>query len=415
MLQKNSIFFALKGNNFNGNSFAEQALKAGCSYVVIDEEQYKKGEQYILVDDVLASLQKLAHYHRQQINIPVIAITGTNGKTTTKELVAAVLKKKYNILATTGNLNNHIGVPLTLLSITKQHQLAIIEMGANHIEEINALCLIAAPNYGLITNIGKAHLEGFGSAEGVIKAKYELYNYIKQNKGTLFVNADNSLLIKLSEGINKILYGTSSQNDCIAEFIAAKPFTQLKWKIISDNQLLTTKPILNTHLVGKYNFENIVSAACIGSYFKVDYEQIGEAIQSYKPSNNRSQIIKKGSNTILLDAYNANPTSMAAALESFSEMNVLNKILILGDMLELGENSKVEHELIMTQIKDNTFLKIILIGTWFSAIENKVNATTFQNTEAAMYELKNNVIQNTTILIKGSRGLKLEQLITAIQ
>lgn len=410
-IKKGSVFFALKGENFNGNQFAEQALKEGCSYAVIDEDKYKKGRQYFLVSNVLETLQQLANHHRKQLHIPVIAITGSNGKTTSKELTTTVLNKKYFTLATQGNLNNHIGVPLTLLSINRNHQVAVIEMGANHQGEIAALCKIAEPNYGIISNIGRAHLEGFGGFEGVIKAKKEMYDFIKNNQGVLFVNADNDLLMDISSDMDRILYGISEKSDYIGQFIEANPFVKLKWKKITSEKNIEDTTIINTQLVGKYNFENILLAICVGAYFRVDDFKIKEAIEDYVPSNNRSQIVKKNSNTILLDSYNANPTSMAAAIENLSEMEAGNKVLILGDMLELGADSLKEHQLIIDLIQKKNFNKIFLVGKWFSKADNKINAVVFQNVETAAEWLRNNKLANVTVLIKGSRGMKLEKTV----
>src|SRR4051812_18290443 len=301
-IKKGSLFFALKGDNFNANQFAEKALKEGCSLTIIDELQYKKDDRYVLVADVLTTLQQLANYHRKQITIPVIAITGTNGKTTSKELINAVLSEKFKVLATKGNLNNHIGVPLTLLQIKKEHELAIIEMGANHQGEIAALCKIAEPTFGMITNIGKAHLEGFGGAEGVIKAKNELYQYIGQHHGKLFVNADNELLMKLSAQLDKITFGIGKEASYQGVLVDSNPFVKLKCKSNEDKQSLTEKNPIETALIGKYNFENILAAACIGHYFNVSEQQIKNGLEKYVPSNNRSQVMQTKKNLVLLDA-----------------------------------------------------------------------------------------------------------------
>lgn len=407
-LKHGSIFFALKGEKFNANDFAEQALEAGCSLAVIDEKEYKKSDNYILVNDVLETLQELAKYHRLQLKIPVIGITGSNGKTTTKELIAAVLNKKYKTLATHGNLNNHIGVPLTLLSITKEHEMAVIEMGANHIGEIAMLSEIVQPDFGIITNIGKAHLEGFGSPEGVIKAKSELYRYIEKTLGTLFLNKDNSLLNSLASTPKIITYGTDENNDCIGKLLNLTPFVELEWKARNEKKY---NEIIKTQIIGKYNFENILAAICIGNYFKVSAADIRDAIEKYIPSNNRSQIITKGTNTILLDAYNANPTSMQAALENFSELKAENKMLILGDMLELGNESKKEHKNIIEELKRRGFTNTILVGKEFTNASKDQNLfLTFNTSDEAAEYLKDKNIQNHSILIKGSRGIKLEKL-----
>ena len=409
-----SIFFALKGANFNANEFAETALNAGCSAVVIDEEKYKKDDRYFLVEDVLKTLQELANYHRKQFNIPVIGITGTNGKTTSKELVNAVLSQQFKVLATKGNLNNHIGVPLTLLGLTKEHEMAIIEMGANHQGEISELCSIAEPNYGMITNIGKAHLEGFGGYEGVIKTKNELYQNIKKSGGKLFVNADNSLLNELSSGINRITFGTSEDVDFIGKFIESNPFVKLQYKAKTDSGSVDKKPIVQTHLVGNYNFENILAAACIGNYFKLTDDKIKAGIESYVPSNNRSQVIQTKHNVLLLDAYNANPSSMSAAIENFAQMNKPNKMVILGDMLELGVDSKKEHDAVVSLLKQKNLSNALLVGPFFKESGKLMNALTFNSSDECIDYLKQNSIQNSTILIKGSRGIKLEKVVEVL-
>jgi UDP-N-acetylmuramoyl-tripeptide--D-alanyl-D-alanine ligase len=406
-----SVFFALKGDNFNANKFAEQALIAGCSLAVIDEAQYKLDERFILVDDVLTALQQLANHHRKQLSIPIIGITGTNGKTTSKELVNAVLSQKYKVLATKGNLNNHIGVPLTLLSITAEHEMAIIEMGANHQGEIAMLSNIAEPDFGMITNIGKAHLEGFGGYEGVIKTKSELYYFIKQKGGKLFVNADNELLNNLSEGINKITFGMLVTANYIGVLVECNPFVKLKCSAKTDAQILDEKPIINTQLIGNYNFENILAAACIGDYFNVTEEQIKNGLENYIPSNNRSQVMQTKSNLLLLDAYNANPSSMNAAIQNFAQMNQQNKMVILGDMLELGEESTKEHDAIVNLLKEKNISNALLVGPYFKESGKLMNAKTFSNSEEVVEYLKQNPVINSTILIKGSRGIKLEKVV----
>lgn len=413
-IQPGAIFFALKGANFNGNQFAEQALQAGCSLVVIDEAKFKKDDHYFLVEDVLTTLQQLANHHRKQLKIPVIAITGTNGKTTSKELLNAVLSEKYKVLATKGNLNNHIGVPLTLLNISNDHEIAIIEMGANHQGEIAMLCTIAEPDYGMITNIGKAHLEGFGGPEGVIKAKNELYQFIKQKSGKLFVNGDNELLKKLSEGIVRITFGTSDDEDFIGAFVESNPFVKLKCKTKTDAEPLNKKPIISTQLVGKYNFENILAAACIGNYFKVSEQQIKTGLEKYVPSNNRSQVMQTKNNLLLLDAYNANPSSMNAAIENFAQMDQSNKMVILGDMLELGDDSAKEHTAIVNLLKQKNITNVLLVGNYFMEAGKTLNAQTFVNSDQVLDHLKQHPVKNTTILIKGSRGIKLEKVVEAL-
>ena len=420
-IKPGSIFFALKGDNFNANKFAEQALESGCSIAVIDEEfpLFKgargiKDDRYFFVNDVLSTLQALANYHRKQLSIPVISITGTNGKTTSKELLNAVLSEKFKVLATKGNLNNHIGVPLTLLNITKVHEIAIIEMGANHVGEIAMLCAIAEPDFGMITNIGKAHLEGFGGFEGVVKTKSELYNFIKQKNGKLFVNAEDELLQKLSDGIDKVTFGTARDADFIGKFIESNPFVKLKCKSKKDTQSIDKKNQITTQLVGKYNFQNILAAACIGDYFNVSEEQIKKGLENYVPTNNRSQIIQTKNNFLLLDAYNANPSSMNAAIENFAEMNQPHKMVILGDMLELGDDSAKEHDAIVSLLKNKNLNNALLVGPFFMKSGKLINAKTFSNTDEVVDYLKQNPINNTTVLIKGSRGIKLEKVVEVL-
>src|SRR5690606_7899062 len=332
-----SIFFALKGERFNANTFAEEALSLGARYVVIDEAQYQKDERYILVDDVLQALQQLANHHRKQLHIPFIGVTGTNGKTTTKELLYAVLSQKFRVLATKGNLNNHIGVPLTLLSISEDVEAAIIEMGANHPEEIAFLCGLAEPTHGLITNVGKAHLEGFGSFEGVKKTKGELYDYLKSHDGVLFLQADNAHLVEMEQarGVNKVVrYGFSEGNDIIGRLEIANPFLTVSWHKNGGTDYKIT-----THLTGSYNTENILAAVAVGDYFGLTATEINAGVEGYVPTNNRSQITKTADNTVIADYYNANASSMAAALDNIAVIAGNKKVIILGDMFEMGEES----------------------------------------------------------------------------
>lgn len=402
-IKPGSLFFALKGTNFNANEFAWQAIESGCSYAIIDEEKYYT-HKCILVTNVLSTLQKLATLHRRQFTIPVIGITGTNGKTTTKELTSAVLSKKYNTLFTQGNLNNHIGVPLTLLNITNQHDIAVIEMGANHVGEIALLCQIAEPGFGIITNIGKAHLEGFGGYEGVKKAKSELYKYIKSNGGKLFVNADDALLMELSAGIERYMYGTSAQAT-MKGVIDTKSFLAKGLIQIGNEQIE-----VSSNLAGSYNFYNILAASAVGLNFGVSAQQIKTAIEGYTPSNNRSQIIKKNSNTIWMDAYNANPSSMKIAIENFSNLHIPGKILILGDMFELGEDSHKEHQAIADLIAKHTdWGGIYLIGPEFSKTTS--SASLFATTEDFIQWLLQHPVEQATILLKGSRGMRMESIL----
>jgi len=393
-IKKGSLFFALKGENFNGNTFAIEALKNGANYAIIDEEKYNLHPNTILVKNVLHTLQKLANYHRKQLHIPIISLTGSNGKTTTKELLNAVLSKKKKTTATIGNLNNHIGVPLTLLSITPNTEIAILEMGANHQKEIEFLCKIAAPNYGYITNFGKAHLEGFGGYKGVIKGKSELYTFLRNSNGKVFVNTNDALQVKQSKGVHTIPF-----NNNTIQFIEANPFVKINFKNTQ----------INSKLIGKYNYNNIAAAIAIGTYFKVPKKDIKNAIESYIPTNNRSQILKKGTITIILDAYNANPSSMQVALESFNQLKSSTKIVFLGDMFELGEDSTMEHQKIAELATSFNFQKVYLIGKAFSTtqVKNAFKYTCFESFKNSTPSISN----NSTILIKGSRGMALERIL----
>lgn len=406
-VKKDSLFFALKGDKFNGNQFADKAIENGAAYVVIDEAGFAKDSRYILVQDALKALQDLANFHRKKLNIPILAITGTNGKTTTKELVSSVLRQRYNLVYTQGNLNNHIGVPLTLLSMNSSTEFGVIEMGANHQFEIKTLCEIAEPNYGLITNIGKAHLEGFGSFENIIKTKCELYDFLNSNGGTIFYNADNSILKKQLESVvaNKISYGISTDLRINGNVKDAKPFL-----IVEINQD-EYKYDVSTNLIGNYNLENIVAAVCVGNYFGVDSNQIKSALEGYVPSNNRSQFIKSKHNNIYLDAYNANPTSIRASLQNFMELKVENKCLILGDMLELGFEAEAEHLKVLRFIEESDFQKVILVGEIFSRLKSFDKYIKFSNVSQAIFWLEKNKIHNSNVLVKGSRGIQLERIV----
>jgi UDP-N-acetylmuramoyl-tripeptide--D-alanyl-D-alanine ligase len=360
-ISNNSIYFSLKGDNFDGNAFAAEALEKGCAYAVIDDPDRKTGDKYILVNDALDTLQNLALYHRKQLNLPVLGITGTNGKTTTKELIYHILSKKYNTVATSGNLNNHIGVPLTILSLTEKTEVAVVEMGANHKGEIALLCEIAQPDFGLITNIGKAHLEGFDGIEGVVRAKNELYDYIISNDGLLFVNDENELLTILSEHGNRMFYGNSLDAEVSGSIQSNDPFLNIE-VIFKKNKKQKSSIEIQTKLFGKYNLENILAAIAVGDHFQVPYEDIKDALEAYEPQNNRSQIVKTEHNTLVLDAYNANPTSMEQAIISFAEIQNDNKLLILGDMYELGDQSKNEHRNVFKLLKKYNLQNIILVG-----------------------------------------------------
>jgi UDP-N-acetylmuramoyl-tripeptide--D-alanyl-D-alanine ligase len=401
----NSIFFSLKGTNFNGNKFALEAINKGASYAVIDEPVEFEHERLIRVENVLESLQKLARYHRDQLKLPILAITGTNGKTTTKELIAAVLAKKYKVNFTQGNLNNHIGVPLTLLSMNENTEFGVVEMGANHPGEIKALCEIANPDYGMITNIGKAHLEGFGSFQGVINTKSEIYNFLREKGCKCFINADNPLLIKQAIGLEQIRYGKSDSYFLTGELAGSENY--LVAKVLFSKGWL----YLKTKLVGDYNFENLLAAACVGKYFEIEPLQIQSALEEYQPSNNRSQLIKGSKNTIIMDAYNANPTSMMAALTNFSGIKDENKCVILGDMLELGDVTTEEHQMIVDYLDTQSFPEVYLVGKHFrntTAIKEKKK---FDQVELLSNYLKTQPIKNKLILIKGSRGIHLEKIL----
>ncbi len=399
-IKRNAIFFALKGESFDGNKFALQAIANGCSLAVVDDPKLKKEEHCLFVEDVLTALQELAKHHRSQLKIPVIGITGSNGKTTTKELIYTVLSQKYNCLATQGNLNNHIGVPLSILSITPKHEMAIIEMGANHIGEIKFLCGISRPDYGIITNIGKAHLEGFGDYEGVIKTKSELYEHLKQNGSPAFVNADNELLVKLSSGLEIVTYGFKQAN-CVFSDLKADPFVKIK----HENKTISSQ------LIGKYNAENIMAACCIGKYFKVSPDDISAAVEKYIPQNQRSEIRNTKNNSIILDAYNANPSSMKQALENFKEMKKEKPLLILGDMFELGNHSLAEHKNIVDLLSELGFKEVLLAGEEFEKACDNKKFLLFKSTSKLATYLKTHPVSGKNILIKGSRGMKLETIL----
>lgn len=403
-VRKGDLFFALKGEHFNGNTFANQALDKGAKYVIIDEKEYHSNtEKTILVEDVLKTLQALATYHRNYLKLPIIALTGSNGKTTTKELINAVLSKKYNTTATIGNLNNHIGVPLTLLSMTKATEIGIVEMGANHQKEIDFLCSIAQPDYGYITNFGKAHLEGFGGIEGVIKGKTELYNYLKANTKLIFVNANDSKQVEHSKNAQIITFGDKDTANLTVTLEQAQPFVYASYN----------KQTIRTQLIGIYNFNNIAAAICIGNYFKVEDASIKEALEQYTPRNNRSQILEKETTKIILDAYNANPSSMKAALSNFSDLKVTsNKIAILGDMFELGDEAKQEHQNIADLASQLNIDAIILVGENFYNTKNtNPKIKQYHSFEALKSNFNSLSVTDVTLLIKGSRGMALERIL----
>lgn len=399
---KDCLFIALSGDNFNGNTFAKQALEKGAKYTLIDQKEYKINDQTILVNNSLESLQKLANYHRKYLGLKIISLTGSNGKTTTKELINTVLSKKYKTVATVGNLNNHIGVPLTLLSMKNDTEIGIVEMGANHQKEIQFLCNIAEPDYGYITNFGKAHLEGFGGIEGIIKGKSELYDYLIENDKNIFMNADDKIQQqKLKEYKNTICFSSSKDKcDYQIEFNEVNPFVVFTF----DNIRIESK------LIGTYNFTNLCAATTIGKHFNVSTDDIKSAIESYIPSNNRSQIIDKGNNKIIMDAYNANPSSMEVALDNLNKLSDNRKIAILGDMFELGNDAPSEHQKIADLVTNLNLDKIYLIGENFNRVtikEDKIEKySSFENFKSNFKK-----INNSTILIKGSRGMALERVL----
>jgi UDP-N-acetylmuramoyl-tripeptide--D-alanyl-D-alanine ligase len=402
-----SVFFALKGPTFNANEFAAEALSKGASYAVVDEEQYAINDRYILVEDGLKSLQALARYHRSQLKIPFIGLTGSNGKTTSKELVNAVLGKKYTVHATRGNLNNHIGVPLTVLAINASHQMAVIEMGANHLGEIALLCDIANPTHGFITNIGRAHIGTFGGYENIVRAKSELYQHLISNNGTVFINSQNTVLANMAKRFaNPVLYPAAGDfYHCVLK--GADPFVVVE---AENGDKVTTR------LVGGYNFENIAVALCIGKYFEVDARLAHEAITSYEPGNMRSQVVKKGTNTIILDAYNANPSSMEAAIGNLAAMDHPRKVVILGDMYELEGETETEHRKLGSVLASKGIAQAYLCGPLIeSAREAFPNGKFFATRDALAEELKKNPITNSLILVKASRGMAMEKIVDFIR
>jgi UDP-N-acetylmuramoyl-tripeptide--D-alanyl-D-alanine ligase len=405
-LKEGDIFFALKGPNFNGNHFAKQALEAGAAYVVADEPVSFEDSRIIQVAHVLRTLQLLAQHHREQFNIPFIAITGSNGKTTTKELLHEVLSTTFKTYTTKGNLNNHIGIPLTILKIKADAEIAVIEMGANHLLEISGYCEYAQPTHGLITNIGKAHLEGFGSEGNVKKGKGELFKYLALHNGTAFVNTDDIAVTNESNDVKNTIYYGSKSESAKGKIIKNDPFIEVE---IDEDKPLNIK----TNLVGAYNLPNILAAFCVGKYFKVDENKIKNAIESYQPSNSRSQLVEKSSNIIILDAYNANPGSMKAAIENFANMKGNKKVLMLGSMMELGAESEKEHADIVSLIDQYQWHAVVLVGKNFKEIKNSY--LNFETSGLAMDWLKNESPQNAQILIKGSRSMQMEKVLEAFQ
>lgn len=402
-LNPGDIFFALKGDHFNGNSFAKKAIESGAAYAVIDEKEFEIPGKTILVKDVLTALQQLAKYHREQFNIPFLAITGSNGKTTTKELVHAVLSSTFRTYTTEGNLNNHIGIPLTILKIKKDAELAVIEMGANHQKEIAGYCLYAKPTHGLITNCGKAHLEGFGGVEGVRKGKGELYDYLRENKGTAFVMWDYDYLQEMSKGIEHIIkYGTTNA-DIEGSAIKSEPF------LVVNITKGSTCGTIHTNLVGDYNLPNVLTAVSAGKYFGVKDSAIKMAIENYNPSNSRSQLLEKGTNKIILDAYNANPSSMRLAIENLAKIAAEKKILILGAMAELGNESLQEHKDIVDLIKQHNWMAVVLVGGDFLRFDHPF--ITFATSSDVTGWLREQHFEHTHMLIKGSRSMQMEKVL----
>ena len=405
-LAPGDLFFALKGPSFNGNEFAEEAINAGAAYAMIDDESYRKDERFILVGNVLATLQQLALHHRSQLLIPFIGITGSNGKTTTKELIMAVLKQSFRTYATVGNLNNHIGVPLTILSIKPDAEMAIIEMGANHLHEIESYCKIARPTHGLITNCGKAHIEGFGSLENIRKGKGELYDFLRLHFGVIFRNADLDYLEEMAHGTDQqVTYGSANAN------YLGKPLTdEILLKVVVLNH--TREVLISTHLVGAYNFPNVMAAVAIGLHFNIGIDRIKAAINDYMPDNSRSQWMRKGSNQIVLDAYNANPSSMRAAIVNFAAMEVPDKMLWLGGMKEMGAAEANEHADLIKLIDEYKWKDVVLVGKEFKGIQGAYRW--FETSSDAALEIGKEELKNASILIKGSRGSRMEVLLEAL-
>lgn len=397
------VFVALKGEHFDGNDFAYQVANdniAAC--VIADRKDLPHHERLFIVDDSLTTLQELAKLHREKCNTPIIGITGTNGKTTTKELVASVLSQKYNIIYTQGNFNNHLGVPLTLLQIKPDTEIAVVEMGANHPKEIELLCSLAQPNFGIITNIGKAHIEGFGSFEGVVKTKNELYDYLRNTNGKVFLNNDNHLLKELAQNLTNVKYGKNDNADYHASILSSNPYLSISWN----------NNTINTKLVGEYNFENVMAAITVGCYFNVDQKLIIKALESYHPTNNRSQFIKTEKNEVVMDAYNANPVSMSNSVKNFRNISDDNHLLILGDMKELGNESLNEHQEIINLIKELKFNNVILVGSEFNKINH--DFVSFLNVDELIRHINQNEISGMKILVKGSNSIHLEKIINLL-
>ena len=403
-IKKDSLFFALKGENFNGNKFAKEALTKGASYAIVDEKEFAEEDQIILVDDVLKTLQDLAYTHRKYLDIPIVALTGSNGKTTTKELINEVLSKKFKTVATRGNLNNHIGVPLTLLEMNSETEMGIIEMGANHQGEIQRLCEIAQPDYGYITNFGKAHLEGFGGIEGVIKGKSELYQHLIDHKGSLILNLDDEIQHKRIGSTHTYSFSKETGADLHITYALSAPFAHIQFE----------DTLVESNLIGRYNEVNLAAAVAFGCLFKIEHDAIKDALENYIPANNRSQLIKNGTQTIIMDAYNANPTSMEAALRNLATTQSAYKLAILGDMFELGNATAAEHQHIADLADQFNLDQTILIGKHFNQTQNKAicYTSTEEFIEKGLPDSVSEMLNDAIILIKGSRGMALERILS---
>lgn len=404
-IEKDCFFVALKGDNFDANTFAKEAIEKGAKYVVIDNPAFQIDNKTILVENSLDTLQELSKFHRKHLGMPILALTGSNGKTTTKELINVVLSKKYNTIATVGNLNNHIGVPLTLLRFTKETEIGIVEMGANHQKEIELLCSIAQPDFGYITNFGKAHLEGFGGVEGVIKGKSEMYDYLQNNNKLAFINIDDAIQKEKSEKLKNYTFSTTQEADVVINKVEANPMVQIEYNGLE----------IQSNLIGIYNANNINAAITIGTYFEVTDEDIKDAIENYIPENNRSQLIHKNGNEIILDAYNANPSSMQAAITNFIQLDKTNKIAVLGDMFELGTESQEEHKRIVELVANEAEIRTFFVGKYFFANKTESNHISFfEDFNSFSTYLKDHKPANSLLLIKGSRGMALEKTLEII-
>lgn len=409
MCIKDSIFFALKGDRFNGNLFAEEAIASGCAYAIVDEwDEVEVNDRIIRVDNVLKTLQQLSNYHRKKLKIPIIGITGTNGKTTTKELISISLSREFKVASTQGNFNNHIGVPLTLLSMNKSHEIGVVEMGANHQGDIKELCEIVEPNYGIITNVGRAHLEGFGTFENVIKTKCELYDYLRENEGKVFVNQNNSILYDLSEGMDRILYGKNDPSLFASGTIAnANPFLEFDWSFFDSSYRVKTR------LVGEFNFDNAIAAVAVSKFFGINAERISSSLEEYEPTNYRSQFMRTAKNDLIIDTYNANPTSMKTSLDFFISIpSSMPKMAILGEMKELGEISESEHKKMITYLSDNSNMEIYLVGQIFNNMIVPDSKYKFFESVVELNDfLVSNPIKGYYIFIKGSHSVQLDKVV----